>query len=846
MLNSLGQAAYSDILERHHALIREAIKAHDGVEVSTEGDSFFAVFSGATDAAGAAVSMQHGVMGEPWPYGVSPAIRIGLHTGTAHIGGDNYIGVDVHRAARLATAAHGGQVVLSSVTAEIVDGQLPDGVTKRELGKYRLADLQQAESIHQLVISGLPSDFPFLRGAQALSSLPAPLTDFLGREDELAKGSALLAQHRLITLTGPGGTGKTRLSIELARRNEGYFPDGAFFVPLAQISEPGLLPNTILDSLGVTSKGTDPNDHLIRFMSDKKTLLVLDNFEQIQGGAAWVAVMLGLAPDVKVLLTSRAPLRIVGERQLAVPPLPIPDTDIRRAEEATAYPGMRLFAARAAAVRPGFHLNDGNVSTVAAITTKLDGLPLAIELAASRMRTLTPELILERLDNRLLSTGASDLPARQQTIVDAIGWSYDLLDPLQKRLFERCSVFSGSFDLRAAETVAGDKDGRSDVLEGLVGLVENSLLVQPEISGEPRFRMLTVIKEYGSAALLARGDDQQIMARHARTYLGIAEEAAAEILTSRQREYLERLSLEHDNLRAAIDWSVREGEASIALRLVASLWRFWQMRGHILEAEQRVESALSLLGGSPEERAAALTALGGLKYWHGQWQETLEPYSRAAELLSSQPQTIEYAEALYNLSFTVSVERTFEEGTELALESLRIADSLDNQLGVGRAYWSLSNIAALSEDWDSMYVHAQHAADIFSKSDAPFDLGWAWFMMALGLARKGEYRSATPHALKALEIFAEAVDLSAITLVLENLGYIAFGENQTVVAAKIAGVANRLKVETGAAIGDVPFNQYPEYVEFLRLGDEVVQAAYEEGQALSIDEALELAREAVT
>jgi predicted ATPase/class 3 adenylate cyclase len=844
LVHRLGDDAFARLLRRHHELIREVLQRHHGTEVATEGDAFFAAFSDVPEAVSAATDLQRALAAEDWGEGIEVAVRVGLHTGNASLGGDNYTGVDVHRASRIAEAAHGGQVILSAVTARLAGGRLPFGVSLIDLGRVRLPDLPEPESLSQLCIAGLPQWFPPLRAAGSRSNLPTHLTDFVGREQELEHGASLLRAHRLVTLTGPGGTGKTRLSVELARRVEPDFEDGCHFVPLATIQDVDLIPTTILGVLGLTTAANvDPIEHLVRYLTDRRMLLVLDNFEQLIEGAHLVADVLGQAPELKLLVTSRAPLRIMGERDFPVLPLPVPTGPEVNFEEIDRWAGVQLFARRAAAVRPDFELSPGNVAIVTSIAARLDGLPLAIELAASRMRSLTPELILQRLDNRLLTSTGSDLPIRQQTIVDAIGWSYDLLSEPTRRLFECCSVFAGSFALTDAETVCRLEDEGIEVLDGLMALVENSLLQQTETSGEPRFRMLTVIREYGYAALTARGREAEMQQRHAFAYLGVAEAARAELLTGRQGYWLERLTLDHDNMRAAIDWAIANGQTDVAHRLVGSLWRFWLIRGHLLEGRQRTEAALALEGGDPTARAGALTALGGMLYWQGKIEETMEPYSQALALYREWGDEADVSEALYNLSFTYGYAGDYERAEELLQESLEISERIGRKVGVGRAYWGLGNFAGYREDHDGLIEYMLRATEEFQGLDQPFDLGWSLYMSGYGYQKMGETATARRYMLESMEMFAAVSDVSALTLIFELLAVVAVKEGKEALAARLAGAAHQLKADTGVAIGDVSFNEYPDLVAFLDAADEATMALYEEGHQLGLEEVIALARE---
>jgi predicted ATPase len=732
---------------------------------------------------------------------------------------------------------------VSDVTASLVEAQLPTTTSIRPLGRYRLSGFAEPASIFQISVDGLSEDFPALRTARAASQLPASLSDFVGRVDEIASALAILAQHRLLTLTGPGGTGKTRLSLEIARQAEPNYADGAYFVSLASLRDVDLIPATILDEIKVIRAGTvDPWEHLKRQLESRQMLMILDNFEQLTEGSSMVGDLLAAAPELVLIVTSRSPLRVAGERELPVPPLGVPGEGQRvaRAEDAD---GVRLFVNRAEAVRPDFSLDDGNVAVVSQIVRSLDGLPLAIELAASRLRSLTPELVLDRLGNQLLTSRSADLPARQQTIVNAIGWSYDLLVDVRKRLLEELSVFSGSFGLNEAELVCMD---HPDVLDGITELVEQSLLRQLSASGEPRFRMLTVIREFAYGALVTRGADRDVLDRHADVYLGLAERADVEILTSRRQQWLERLSSDHDNLRAAFDHAVTIGDADRALRLTGSLWRFWQMAGYLREGLQRLETALGMSGPSaPASRARALTAMGGLLYWQGEWEATLAPYREALEIYREVGDTAEIADAVYNLSFPVSHTADLDAAESLLRESLVLSESIDRKIGVGRAFWGLGNVDVFREEWDSAIEANKRAVEEFSQLDAPYDLGWAWFMLGHTNIRKGATEEAIPPTSNSLDLFADVGDVSALALIIDLVSELMLVSSDRESASYFAGAQTRIKVDTGIGISDAEVNQYPGVKEFYKSMDDLDRASFDEGYNAPLDDVIEKARAAL-
>lgn len=833
---SFGDEAYRALLERHHQLIRAELSAHGGEEIATEGDSFFAVFTKPRSALDAAVAIEHALETSPWAEDRPPTVRIGLHVGTGLVGADNYVGIDVNKANRVASAGHGMQILLSKATVEALGGDLPPDGSLSYLGKYRLQGFKEPESIYQFTGAGLPALFPPLRTPRAESRLPAPLSDFIGRAREIEAGLEAVAANRLVTLTGPGGTGKTRLALQLARRLEDEFDHGAYFVPLAAAREPQHIAGAILDTLGLRSAVTsDPEEHVADYLAEKSVLLILDNFEQLLEGAHVVSSLLGRAPGLKVIVTSRIPLHLPGEREVPVPPLDVPEPGASSAEVGSTE-GVQLFARRAASVRPDFRLGAENLGTIATITRSLDGLPLAIELAASRMRSLTPEVILERLGNRLLSSHSPGLPPRQQTIVNAISWSYDLLDDALRRLFEELSVFTGSFGLAEAERICV---GGTDVLDGLTRLVDQSLLRQTETTGEPRFRMLTVIREFAYAALVARSGEQEALDRHAAVYLPIAEEAAHEILTSRQGYWLRRLNADQDNLRSALEHVISTGDADSACRFVTALWRFWQIKGQLSEGMGYVESALALE--PPEDRVVlgrALTAMAGLVYWQGDWARTLEPYRAALEIFEGSGEEAEIAEALYNLSFPLGYMGELDEAEAVLRRSLEISERARRMIGVGRAYWGLGNLAANREDWAGVVTHCGRSAQIFSDIDAPFDLGWARFMEAYGHLRQSELDSAKTSLRLASDLFSGVGDLTAMALILDSLSVLMLRSGNRNRSAFFAGAARRIKTDTGIKIDEVDIGQWPDSVEFLTSLDAECRAAFDEGGAADLTEVI--------
>jgi len=627
LLQQLGDR-YSGVLAECRQLLRATFQEWNGREVDTQGDAFFIAFARATDAVLAAVDVQRALSAHPWPEGAAVRVRVGLHTGEPTLTHEGYVGLDVHRSARIMSAGHGGQVLLSQTTANLVEQDLPDDVTLRDLGEHHLKDLARPKHLFQLVISGLPADFPPLKTLDTHpNNLPVQLTPFIGREQEVTAVCDLLRREdlRLLTLTGPGGTGKTRLGLQVAAELSDLFADGVFFVNLAPISDPTLVVPAISETLGIQERA---DQYLLKRLKEvlrqKQMLLLLDNFEQVVDAGVQMVDLLAACPMIKVLVTSREILHVQAEHEFLVPPLALPDPkrlpDLAILSHNAA---VALFLQRAQAVKPDFQLTNANARAIAEICVRLDGLPLAIELAAARMKLLPPQSLLARMDQRLavLTAASRDMPARQQTLRNTIAWSYNLLDAAEQRLFRRLSVFVDGCALQAVEAVCaaiGDGDEAGQALDTVASLVDKSLLQQAEQEGEElRIVMLETIREYGIERLTLNGEMEVTRQAHAAYYLALAEEAEPQLLSNQQITWLERLDREHENLRAALHWLLEHGEAEqnmeMALRLGTALEQFWVIRGYHSEGRTFLERALAAYQGvATPFQARALGAAGRL------------------------------------------------------------------------------------------------------------------------------------------------------------------------------------------------------------------------------------------
>jgi predicted ATPase/class 3 adenylate cyclase len=846
LLETLGDG-YTPVLERHHELLREAIAAGEGTEVSTEGDAFFAVFPSAPRAVAAATAAQRALAVEPWPGNMAVRVRMGLHSGEGALGGDSYIGLDVHRAARVAAAGHGGQVLLSGATQALAGDSLSPGVSLIDLGQHRLKDLSRPEHLWQLAIDGLAADFPALKTLDATpNNLPLQLTSFLGRQREVSDVLALLAANRLVTLTGPGGTGKTRLALQAAADASDQFAGGVYFVALEPISNADLLLPTIAQSIGTPDPGSASVQRLAEHFGDRAFLLVLDNFEQVNAAAPVIGDLLAQASKLTILATSRSPLRVYGEHEYPVPPLGLPDPrHLPELEQFTQFESVALFVERAVAVKPGFSVDNANAPAVAEICVRLDGLPLAIELAAARVRVLTPQAILDRLSDRLglLSGGARDLPERQQTLRGAIAWSHDLLEDEDKRAFARISVFAGGATLEQIEEVCFEPAERMQALDVVSSLVDKSLLREESIGEGTRFRMLETIRQFAAEQLTAGGESEQLLARHAAAILAFAETGAGEVLGPDSRSWLDRYELERDNLRAAMRWALEGPHTETALRLLTACWRYWQIRGYLTEARGYAERTLALPDARdvPESRAPALEAAGGIAYWQGDTDAARVWYQETLDLARARHDDRAEANALYNMTFTYAWQADQQdEARAVAEESLAVNRRLNDPQGIGRALWAVASTYYFKSDLSPAQRLVDEALAIFREIDDRFMIGWSLYMRGL-IKLDHDPVGMRTDLTEAYGLFRATNDITGYVLVFDAFAALAHATGDDVTAARLAGFATATEHLAGSGLGAANRELAGFDPETLRIDSAEFAAAFADGQHLELADVERLA-----
>jgi len=618
-LTRLGDAAYAAVLEDHHRIIRSSLQEFGGVEHETRGDSFFAVFSSPSACVSAALQMQRDLRAHHWPAGEELRVRMGIHTGEASDGSTGMVGYEVHRAARIAAVGYGGQVLLSSSTVALVEDSLPPGASVLDLGSHRLKDLRRPEAIFQLIADDLHEQFPPLRSLDSpalLDNLPELVSSFVGRETELIEVRKLVETSRLVTLTGAGGSGKTRLALQVAADAMDDFADGVWLAELASLADPALVTSAVASALGVREEPGRPLlETLVNALSDRHLLVILDNCEHLLDAAATlVDRLLRSCSRLCVLATSREPLAIDGEQTYRVPSLSLPGPDqVLTPDVARSFDAVQLFVDRALGHRPGFVLDDTNAATVASLCRSLDGMPLAIELATARMGSLSVADIEQRLDDRfrLLTRGTRTAHPRHQTLHALIDWSYELLDESEQAVLCRLSIFAGGWALEMAEHVcSGQHMERREVVDALSSLVDKSLVQVDMAGGSLRYGFLETVRQFAREKLPQRGsgEEDSVRTAHADAFLDLAEDAALHLRSADQALWFARLDAEHDNFRSALSHFLSQPALSDeALRMAVNLLDFWLYCGHFREGIDVLEEALGRLA---PERSAQLEAAG--------------------------------------------------------------------------------------------------------------------------------------------------------------------------------------------------------------------------------------------
>jgi predicted ATPase len=796
LLHELGAPAYARVLAEHRRVLREAFSAHGGLEVDTQGDALFAAFPTARGALDAAAEALKGLAAGPI------RVRMGIHTGTPHVAEEGYVGVDVHRAARIAACGHGGQLLVSASTAALL------GTDRlRDLGEHRLKDFDEPVLLYQLD----EGRFPPLKTISN-TNLPRPASSFVGRETEVQDVASLLGDSaRLLTLTGPGGSGKTRLAIEAAAELVAEFKAGVFWVGLAALRDPALVTETIAKTLGA-------KDGLAEHIAERELLLLLDNLEQVIEAAPELASLVEACPSLRLLVTSRERLRVRGEVEYQVLPLGDPDA-------------VELFCARAR-TKPD--------ETVHQLCRALDNLPLALELAAARASLLSPRQILDRLSGRLdLLKGGRDADPRQQTLRATIAWSHNLLTPDEQRLFARLAVFRGGCTLEAAEQVA-----EAD-LDTLQSLVDKSLLRQ----GEERFWMLETIREYALERLEASDDAGELGRCHAEHFLALAEEAEPHLFGQEEsREWLDRLEGDHDNFRAALGHLGTHGESQLGLRVAAALWVFWRDRGHFTEGRRRLETALRADERPTAERAKALNAaammaaLGGDAATGRLWaEEALALHRRLGDEHGIAESESWLGWALGMADDWTAAQRHFEESVQ---RFRALGDEHSTVMATHMLAWAYSELGERERARTLDEENLRRARELHSDQVVATTLD----KLASYAIDEGRADDAVSLATESLRVYRDAGDSMGAAIELCRCAHAiaSTGRGATTAARLLSG--SEVLQEEGIG-GTMPWvaRIKEETLPLLRkqLDEAAFAEAWEQGRALTVDEAVALALSAL-
>jgi predicted ATPase/class 3 adenylate cyclase len=845
------------LLSQHHAILRQSIQEHHGHIFRIMGDAFCAAFFTARDALLAALQAQRRLQQTEWhPMGLK--VRMGIHTGTAQIGdieegaGDTTGYLTLTRVQRVMSTAHGGQILLSSASAELLRGELPESVELRDMGEHRLKGLLMPERLWQVTAPDLPSEFPALQTLNTIpNNLPVQVNRFIGRERELTQTKELLASTRLLTLTGPGGTGKTRLSLKLATEVLPEYAHGIWLVELAPLTDPALVLQTTASTLGLREKpGVSLEDLVTSYLCDKHLVLILDNCEHLVETCAVLADrLLHSCPHLKILASSREALGITGETIFNVPPLALPASDGLSAETLSRAEAVQLFVDRAAAVQPGFRLNDHNASAVAQICQRLDGIPLALELAAARVGMLSPQQIADRLDDRfrLLTGGSRTALPRQQTLRSLIDWSYDLLSTEERQLFRRLSVFVGGWSLEAAEAVCPELD----VLSLLAGLVQKSLVVADEGADEvtTRFRLLETIRQYGREKLGQSGETQLISSRHARFFAQLAEEAEAFLRGGQEIiAWLQRLESEHGNLRAALDWCLSGGDLPLGAQLAGSLTFFWFRRDHHSEGRNYLDQAVKTSDRAPTHVKAKLyVSIGTLAYVQQELGACFEAYQKGASLYREvdDPAGLGTALAFYGGILGMLHPSRYSEAVALCYEAHDILRGIKDKPRFVQALNFTGEMFRTRGDYEKAKAVYEECLSLAREIDDLLRQSMMYQNLGYVAIHKGDIKAAKALCSQGIQLAIQVKSDSQLASTIMVMAGVYTSRSPAEKGARLMGAAEAMLESTGVVLQPADMIEIVQYKSDLRelLGETAYEEAYQEGRQMTSDVAVATALE---
>jgi len=840
-----------EALARHDALARCAVQAHGGEVVKMTGDGLHAAFADPLAAVRATLELQEALADAGNTAGLALSVRCGLHAGAHHRRDGDFFGSVVNRAARIMCAAHGGQMLLSHAVAERLNGRLPDGVMLRDMGLVRLRDLSQAERLYQLVHPRLRTDFPALRSlGEVPNNLPHALTSFIGRARELADLRQRVRDNRLVTLVGMGGIGKSRLSMHVAAEVLDEFSDGVWLVELAPITDGRRVPQAIASALGVKEEpGQSVEDALIRYLRTRRVLLLLDNCEHLVAEAAALAKhMLSAAPELKILASSREPLHITGESTYSLPPLAVPGLlGTFDPSMLATYDAARLFVERARLAVPEFEITEENAGAVGAICHRLDGIPLALELAAARVRALPPLQIAARLDDRfrLLSSSDRTMLPRQRTLRATIDWSYDLLPEGERRLFRMLAVFSGGWTLEEAEEVCACEDDTDPVIDRLAHLVEKSLVFTED--GASRYRMLETVRQYALQRLLEAGELDSARDRHLQCFVRLAEQAKPQLAGSLQREWLARLDADRENLLWAHEWAgSSRDQAQAGLRLLISIKLYWFSRGFTELGHRLVVEALAREGAQEPNllRSQGLFIAGQFRYFSGRNLEARECLEESLAIARRLGDSALVADVLQPLGMAAIGHGDLAAARAWLEEAVALLSSSGDKRALAGAVNGLAMLHRVEGNAAQAEPLFEQVVRLSNESGIPYAEAIGLLNLAMVLVDDGRPDTARPKLARALRIASQIASSPTAQSVLEVCAGLACAREEWHAATRFYGAAEALAASTGVRRDAADEAFLAPKIRRAReaLGNAGFDAGCAEGASLASERALEEAR----
>ncbi len=852
LLQHLGDQRYAQVLAEHQRLLRDAFAKGNGQEIDTQGDAFLVVFPRARDAVSTAVAAQQALQKHPWPDGASLQVRMGLHTGEPISNTDRYVGLDVHRAARIGAAGHGGQILLSEAVRGLAVRDLPPEVSLRDLGSHWLKDLQEPEHIFQVVHPDLPSGFPRLKSLDALpNNLPRQLTSFIGREKEIAEVKRLLSITCLLTIIGAGGAGKTRLAVQVAADVAEQYPDGVWLVELASLSDPALVPAAVAAAVGIRDQaGRGLPLVLSEYLQSRHVLLVVDNCEHlIKACASLVDTLVRSCPHIRVLATSREALSITGETAWRVPSLPVPDpAHLPSVGELNGVAAVRLFVDRAATVAPGFVLTSQNARAIVQTCSRLDGMPLAIELAAARTKVLTPQEIAARLDDRfrlLVGPSRASVP-RQQTLRAVMDWSYDLLSAPEQAVLRRFSVFSGGATLQAAEVVcAGEGVEPSNILDLLAQLVDKSLVLTEAHDGTTRYRLLETTRQFGLDRLEDTGETSTVFGRHLNWYVRLAEDANARMWGPDLPAWLTRLDAEYDNFRGALAWrGIDDSEATGRARIVWALSYFWFLRGHWTEARRWAAAALNERHLVPRSmHPKLLVVASAFASQQGDVDAGLQMANEGLAIHEEFEDVSVRSWLLFYKSLALGRLGTNAAAAAAYEETIRVAQTAGPMTIACAAHVNLAACAAAMGEHDRAKAIDERALAYARDVADPCLIAFALYGDAQRAKMRGDLRDATKSYRESLTQVRPIKHQLGISVCLIGLADIACASVDYARAARLLGAADNINRIVGISLIPRVQADYERGVLAARtaMGADAFETAHAEGRSMALEQAIEYA-----